>query len=117
MPLPGDRGPAPAGAGHRLPASESLEAGGTHPRRHRSAAGVLLHQPRSRGAAQEPDRRTVSNPEEKEMSETLKPESDVREVVREKYGAIAAGEVIGCCSAGCGCNGGDVDQVLNTIGY
>ena len=51
------------------------------------------------------------------MSETLKPESDVREVVREKYGAIAAGEVIGCCSAGCGCNGGDVDQVLNTIGY
>ena len=48
---------------------------------------------------------------------TLNPEIDVREVVREKYGAIAAGEVIGCCSAGCGCNGGDVDQVLGVIGY
>jgi SAM-dependent methyltransferase len=54
---------------------------------------------------------------EKAKSETLDPGSDVREVVREKYGAIAAGQSVGCCSAGCGCNGGDVDQVLSTIGY
>jgi SAM-dependent methyltransferase len=50
-------------------------------------------------------------------SETLKPDVDVREVVREKYGAIASGQAVGCCSAGCGCNGGDVDQILDTIGY
>jgi SAM-dependent methyltransferase len=50
-------------------------------------------------------------------SETLDPQADVREVVREKYGAIAAGEAVGCCSAACGCNGGDVSRVLSTIGY
>jgi arsenite methyltransferase len=49
-------------------------------------------------------------------AETLDPGSDVRTVVRERYGAIATGTSAGCCGTNCGCNGGDVD-VLDKIGY
>ena len=47
------------------------------------------------------------------MNET----TDVRNVVREKYGAIAEGKQVGaggCCGSECGCGGGDV---LSEIGY
>jgi arsenite methyltransferase len=44
------------------------------------------------------------------MSQT----TDIREVVREKYGAIAEGKDAGCCGSGC-CSG-DV-EVLNQLGY
>ena len=43
--------------------------------------------------------------------------ADPHAVVRERYGAIAAGQPSGCCSVPCGCNGGDADQVLDAIGY
>lgn len=48
------------------------------------------------------------------MTET----SDIRTVVREKYGAIAEGQSQGCCSSGsspCGC--GSAAAVLTEIGY
>src|SRR5436190_13319101 len=48
------------------------------------------------------------------MSET----TDVRSVVREKYGAIAEGKPQGsggCCGSSCGCGSGD--DVLSRIGY
>jgi SAM-dependent methyltransferase len=41
--------------------------------------------------------------------------TDVRTVVREKYGAIAEGKSSGCCGGGCGC--GDATSVLAEIGY
>jgi SAM-dependent methyltransferase len=47
------------------------------------------------------------------MSET----TDIRTVVRERYGAIAEGKSAGCCDASCGCNGGDTTGVLNAVGY
>ena len=48
--------------------------------------------------------------------ETLATGSDVRSVVREKYGDIAEGRASGC---GCGCDPStmDMDQVLGQIGY
>ena len=43
---------------------------------------------------------------------------DPRATVREKYGAIAAGQpAADCCSVPCGCNGGDAEPVLAAIGY
>ena len=48
------------------------------------------------------------------MSET----TDIRTVVREKYGAIAQGQKVGaggCCGSECGC--GDGTDVLSQIGY
>ena len=48
------------------------------------------------------------------MSET----TDIRTVVREKYGAIAEGQKVGaggCCGSECGC--GDGAEVLSQIGY
>jgi len=53
----------------------------------------------------------------KTQNPTLDPDADVRVVVRDKYGAIAAGKSSDCCGVACGCNGGDVDQVLGAIGY
>ncbi len=44
-------------------------------------------------------------------------ETDIRTTVREKYGAIAAGQSVGaggCCGSECGCGSGDV---LTEIGY
>ena len=40
--------------------------------------------------------------------------ADPREVVRERYGQIAAGEACGC---GCGCGPADAEAVLSRIGY
>jgi len=51
------------------------------------------------------------------MSETLKEGSDVRTVVREKYGAIAQGTKVGaggCCGSDCGCGTSDG---LVALGY
>ena len=50
----------------------------------------------------------MSNPTE------LTPETDVRAVVREKYGLIAEGQVTGCCGQGCGC---DVVSEPDALGY
>lgn len=53
------------------------------------------------------------------MSET----TDIRTIVREKYGAIAEGKASGCCGpatdsgSGCGCGCGSADGVLAEIGY
>jgi len=37
--------------------------------------------------------------------------------VREKYGAIASGVSVGCCSVPCGCNGGDAESAALAVGY
>jgi SAM-dependent methyltransferase len=56
------------------------------------------------------------------MNEPLSPstavpaESDIRTVVREKYGAIAEGKRSGCCDPGC-CGGDSSGDVLAAIGY
>ena len=44
----------------------------------------------------------------------LTPDTDVRAVVREKYGLIAEGSVSGCCDHGCGC--GAVSE-MDALGY
>jgi len=44
----------------------------------------------------------------------LTPDTDVRAVVREKYGLIAEGKVTGCCDHGCGC---DVVSGMDALGY
>lgn len=44
---------------------------------------------------------------------TLAEGADVREVVREKYGALAEGKAVGC---GCGCKPG-IESVVESIGY
>jgi len=44
--------------------------------------------------------------------------ADPRPVVRERYGAIAAGQSTGCCSVPCGCNAPEnASNVLGVIGY
>lgn len=47
-------------------------------------------------------------------NQTLAPDTDVRAVVREKYGAIAQGSSCGC---GCGCGPQDAEVILAQLGY
>ena len=49
-----------------------------------------------------------------DSSETLTPKTDVRGVVRERYGAIAQGQSCGC---GCGCGPDDAEKILAQLGY
>src|SRR5512134_2670853 len=44
-------------------------------------------------------------------------DTDIRAVVREKYGAIAEGRASGCCGEGCGCASADATPSLDAIGY
>lgn len=57
---------------------------------------------------------TKSVVERASSTETLAPETDVRTVVRVKYGAIAQGESCGC---GCGCGPQDAEAILTQLGY
>ena len=47
----------------------------------------------------------------------LESSADVRNAVRERYGAIAEGRSAGCCGTECGCNGSSIEGVLEQIGY
>jgi len=55
--------------------------------------------------------------EARPLSATLESQQDPRGVVRERYGAIAVGRSSECCGAGCGCNGGSIEGVMEQIGY
>ena len=50
-------------------------------------------------------------------SAPLPVEGGIRTQVREKYGAIASGVSVGCCSVPCGCNGGDAESAALAVGY
>jgi len=54
--------------------------------------------------------------EAKHESAEVKPDADVRAVVREKYGAIAE-KGGSCCDEGTGCGCGCVTEALDSIGY
>src|SRR5258706_1373137 len=102
-----------AGAGHRLPTPQGPEARRPDPRRGGRTAGLLLHRPGGDPPAQDTDPGTLTLRRRFPMSEL---KEDVRETVREKYGAIAStGQ---CCETGPGCGCGcQSPDVLTELGY